>query len=53
VVHDELAGIGTLEEFPAVPAGSWGSPKHDVNWFGVYDAGMLNEQPCVSKVFWQ
>jgi hypothetical protein len=46
VVQEDVAGMtGEL------PGGSWLSPKHARNTLGVYAAGMLKKQPCVSKMF--
>lgn len=40
VMHDEVAGITG-----AAPGGAWLSPRHEVNWLGAYEAGMLNAHP--------
>jgi len=48
VVQDEVAGMTGLP-----PGGAWFSPRHEVNSLGAYEAGMLNEQPCVSNTLLQ
>jgi len=46
VVQELVAGITGLP-----PGGFWLSPSQTENSLGLYDAGILKLQPCVSKMF--
>jgi hypothetical protein len=46
VEQELVAGIAG-----APPGGFWLSPSQTENSSGLYDAGILKEQPCVSKMF--